>query len=112
MQSFQQKRKNKAIFPYIKLDKKDVEDFVKERNIKLHPLYYDNKGNFISERRLGCMCCPLASKKNRILEFMKYPNMIKYYINNGQKYLDKHPKSKINEYFNDVYEWFFFFIAL
>lgn len=34
--------------------------------------------------------------------------MIKYYINNGQKYLDKHPKSKINEYFKDAYEWFFF----
>lgn len=105
---FNKKEKTRQYFPILNWTKKDVEDFVKERNIKLHPLYYDNKGNFISERRLGCMCCPLASKKNRILEFMKYPNMIKYYINNGQKYLDKHPKSKINEYFNDAYEWLFF----
>lgn len=105
---FSPKEKTKQYFPILYWTKKDIEDFVKERNIKLHPLYYDDKGNFISERRLGCMGCPLASKKNRILWFMKYPNMIKLYINNGQKYLDKHPKSKINEYFKDAYEWFFF----
>lgn len=73
---FNKREKQKQYFPILNWTKKDIEDFVKERNIKLHPLYYDNKGNFISERRLGCMCCPLASKKQRILEFMKYPNMV------------------------------------
>lgn len=48
---FDKKEKTNQYFPILNWTKKDIEDFVKERNIKLHPLYYDNKGNFISEGR-------------------------------------------------------------
>lgn len=105
---YNKNEKVRLYFPILNWTKKDIEDFVKIRNIKLHHLYYDKDGVFHSERRLGCMCCPLASRKNRISDFMKYPNMLKYYINNGQKYLMNHPNSKIYEYFKNSYEWLFF----
>ena len=62
-------------------------ELVKMSGIKCHPLYYDEDGVFHPEMRLGCMCCPLASRKNRIGEFRKYPNMVKAYIRAENKYL-------------------------
>lgn len=84
----------------------DVSEFIVERGIKCHPMYYDGDGMFHPERRLGCMCCPLASRKHRIDEFRQYPNMVKAYIRAEQKYLLNHPNTPIREYVKDVYEWF------
>ena len=66
--------------PILEWSDKDVETFIKERNIKCHPMYYDMSGVFHVETRLGCMCCPIASKKKRIEEFLKRPKMVKMYI--------------------------------
>jgi 3'-phosphoadenosine 5'-phosphosulfate sulfotransferase (PAPS reductase)/FAD synthetase len=60
-----------------------VAEFVAERNIQCHALYYDEQGIFHPERRLGCMCCPLTSRNKRIEEFRKHPNMVKLYIRGG-----------------------------
>ena len=46
------------------------------------------------------MCCPLANRKLRIKEFEKYPNMVKFYINGGDRYREHH------QMFKDIYEWF------
>lgn len=61
----------------------DVAEFVAERGIKCHPLYYDDAGAFHVERRLGCLCCPLMSQRKRIEEFKKWPKMLNYYIRGG-----------------------------
>ena len=84
----------------------DITEFAKLRNIKFHPLYYDEQGVFHPERRLGCMCCPLATRKHRIEEFKHRPNMVKAYIRAEKKYLQKHPNTPIMKYVKDVYEWF------
>ena len=52
-----------AIYPILDWTDRDVEQFITERGIKVHPYYYDEKGHFHVERRLGCMCCPLAYYK-------------------------------------------------
>lgn len=73
----------------------DVVEFARDRNLKFAPVYYDENGVFHPERRLGCMCCPLASKKQRIEQFRRYPGMIKLYLKALQKYIDSHPNSKV-----------------
>lgn len=93
-------------YPLLDWTVDDVSEFIAERGIKCHPLYYDEDGVFRPERRLGCMCCPLASRKHRIGGFRKYPNMVKAYIRAENKYLLNHPKSPMLGYVKDVYEWF------
>ena len=93
-------------FPILEWTDEDIKEFVDLYRVKCHPLYYDEKGVFHPERRLGCMCCPLASRKKRIKEFMKYPRMVKFYISNGDKYLENHRESKTSKRFESVYEWF------
>jgi phosphoadenosine phosphosulfate reductase len=92
--------------PLLDFTAKDIADFIMERGIKCHPLYYDEDGTFHVERRLGCMGCPLASKKQRMAEFKAHPQMAKYYIKGAQRFLDTHPDSKVHGYFKDACEWF------
>lgn len=84
----------------------DVEAFIVERGIKCHSLYYDENGTFHVERRLGCMGCPLASKKMRLEEFKAHPQIAKFYIKGAQRFLDTHLDSKMHHQFKDAYEWF------
>lgn len=85
-------------FPILDWTLQDIVDYAKDRNLTFAPVYYDANGVFHPERRLGCMCCPLASKKHRIEEFKKHPAMVKLYIRGIQKYIESHPKSKISKY--------------
>lgn len=105
---YNKNEKTRQYFPILDWTGEDIEKFIKMRQIKCHPLYYDENGQFHVERRLGCIGCPMQSKKRRIEEFTMYPRMVKFYITNAQKYLDTHPNSKINSYFNDACEWFTF----
>lgn len=97
--------KVEVFMPILEWTESDIKTFVDYYNIKCHPLYYDEKGEFHPERRLGCMCCPLSSREKRIEEFRKRPTMLRFYINNAQKYLSSHLNSKPAKYFNNAYEW-------
>jgi len=94
--------------PLLEWTAADVEEFITERGIKCHPLYYDEQGRFHVERRLGCIGCPLAYYKHRIEEFKRYPGMVRLYIKAAQKFLDNHPDSSMFTYLNDAVEWFVF----
>lgn len=102
------KEKCRQYLPILDWTENDVAEFIKLRSIKCHPLYYDNKGNFHVERRLGCMGCPLASRRKRILNFKEHPNMIKMYCRQGEIYRKNHPDSPNNRMFNTVYDWLVF----
>lgn len=97
--------KSRQYFPILDWTDGDVAEFLQERRIKCHPLYYDESGNFHSERRLGCMCCPLQSKLKRIASFKEYPQMLRFYVRAAEKYLQTHPNSKIGKIFNNPYDW-------
>lgn len=94
--------------PLLEWTAADVSEFLTERGVKCHSLYYDKNGAFHVERRLGCIGCPLASKKQRLEEFTRYPKMVRFYIKETQVFLDNHPTSKIHSYFKNAYEWFVF----
>ena len=84
-----------AIYPILDWTTQDVADFLQDRGIKCAPVYYDKHGVFHPEMRLGCMCCPMASRKKRIEQFKQYKGMVKFYIRAQQKFIDSHPNSKL-----------------
>ena len=95
-----------AIYPILDWTDADELEFIKERGIKLHPLYYREDGSIDITRRLGCMCCPLKYHKKRLQQFKQYPGMIKAYLRCGNKFLKSHPESKTAKRYSDVYEYF------
>ena len=92
-----------AFYPILDWTDQDVVDFIIDRNIKLHPLYYRADGSIDPKRRLGCMCCPLAGLRIRIDYFKRYPNMVKAYIRAAQRYRDMHPDAKTVKAYDKVY---------
>lgn len=106
---YQNKDEVEQYLPILNWTNQDVADFIEERGIKCHPLYYDENGRFDVTKRLGCMCCPLASKRKRIIEFQKHPIMVRQYIRNASYYFDNHYKNENRQgqkLFDDVFQWF------
>lgn len=97
-----------AIYPILEWSDKDVAEFIKERGIKCHPLYYDEQGNFHVERRLGCVGCPLMSKKKRKQHFKDNKGMLKAWLLWGGRSLMRRKLKNKNLFFDDVYELFTF----
>lgn len=87
-----------VFLPILEWTNEDVSQFITERGIKCHPLYYDEQGNFHVERRLGCIGCPLASQKNRRISFAAYPKFLRLWIKSQQSYIDSHSGSKSTKY--------------
>ena len=99
------KEKVKVYLPILEWTDQDVEEFIKERNIKCHPLYYRG-GQFDVTKRLGCVGCPLQSRKKRIQEFKDNPKMLKAWIRAGQKRYtsEAYQDRKANFKFKDAFE--------
>ena len=99
------KEKVKVYLPVLEWTDDDVAEFIKERNIKCHPLYYKD-GQFDVTQRLGCVGCPLTSKKKRIQEFKENPQMLKAWIRAGQKYFtsEKYQEGKAYFRFKDAFQ--------
>ena len=99
------KEKVKVYLPILEWTDQDVAEFIKERNIKCHPLYYSG-GQFDVTKRLGCMGCPLASRKKRIQFFKENPKWLKAWIRAGQKRYtsEAYQNGKANFKFKDAFE--------
>ena len=95
-----------AIYPILDWSDEDELEFIKNRGIRLHPLYYLEDGSIDLAKRVGCMCCPLAYYKKRLQQFKQWPGMVKAYLRCGNEYLKSHPESKLAKQYSDVYEYF------
>lgn len=91
------------IFPILDWSNDDVKNYILDRGIKCHPLYYDEKGEFRVERRLGCIGCPLAYKAKD--EFKRYPKFVKAYIDAVRMFLDA--KRDRHGKYRDEYTYFY-----
>lgn len=102
---YSSKVKAKIYLPILEWTDEDVAEFIKERNIKCHPLYYRG-GQFDVTQRLGCMGCPLASRKKRIQFFKENPKWLKAWIRAGQKRYtsEKYQNGKAKHKFKDAFE--------
>lgn len=95
-----------AYYPILNWTAADVEQFIADRKIQCHPLYYDENGSFHVERRLGCIGCPLKSD-NGLADFKRYPLMAKAWIEAVKVYLDEHPNCSAKNKFGDAYNIFY-----
>lgn len=92
------KGKVRQYLPLLNWTDNDISDFIADRNIKCHPLYYDEQGNFHVERRLGCIGCPLSSKQKD--DFKKYPKLLKQIVKAMQTCINEHPHRSVCKNFN------------
>lgn len=81
----------------------DVWQFIKDRQIEVNPLYS------MGFRRVGCILCPLCSRKEKYKEIELFPTYKQAYINAFQKMLDDERFNNEN-YKNwkngeDVFNW-------
>lgn len=90
---YDKKHKSRVYMPILYWDDEDIAEFVEDRNIKCHALYYEG-GTFDATKRLGCIGCPLQSRKNRIRQFEQNPKYVKLYIKNAQVWYDAHTENE------------------
>ena len=104
------KRKNirvQQILPILDWSNEEELEFISERNIRLHPLYYREDGSVDISQRLGCMCCPLKSPKKRLEDFEKYPRMLRQYVRSAAEFLRTHPNSSVHKWAQSAHEYVF-----
>ena len=94
-----------VFLPILDWTDQDVEEFIKERGRKCHPMYYDEQGNFHVERRLGCIGCPLVADRG-LADFKANPRFLKAYLRAGKKWWDSHPNVASVRNFRTVYDLF------
>lgn len=81
--------KARQYLPILEWTNDDVKEFIDRRNIKCAPVYYDENGVFDVNRRLGCIGCPLASRKKRREAYLENPKMLLAQVKALQDYYDK-----------------------
>ena len=89
-----------AVYPILEWRNDDVRDFIRDRGITLAPVYYDENGDLHVERRLGCIGCPLKSRKKRLQDLQQYPSIVRAYARALGKYRQTHDC----KLFRDEYE--------
>lgn len=83
--------KARVFLPILEWTDKDVAEFIADRKIQCHPLYYDENGKFHVERRLGCLGCPMASD-NGLSDFKQFPKLAKAWLRGGATLSSHAPK--------------------
>lgn len=94
-----------VFFPILNWTDADVAEFIRQRGIKCHPLYYDTDGSFNPKRRLGCMGCPQKSDRG-LGEFKANPRLVRFWLRNGKIWWNTHKLYKTKKKFKSHYEVF------
>ena len=95
-----------VVNPIIDWEDSDVWNYAQEQNICLNCLYEEG------QHRVGCIGCPMAVRKNREKEFIRWPAYKKNYILAFEKMLQvREQKGKMNGNWKmgttgiDVFNW-------
>lgn len=108
-------KKVRQYLPILEWSNDDVKEFIEQRKIKCAPIYYDKDGNFDVNRRLGCIGCPLASRKNRITDYKENPKMLLAQVKALQDYFDKRIAAGFSSQSIETFggnAWAFFYATL
>lgn len=89
------------IYPILSWSNEDLLQFINDRKITLHPLYYKQDGTVDVTRRLGCIGCPLQSTKKKEQEFRQHPRMVKLWLKAERIFFDTHKNSKARQNCNN-----------
>ena len=108
--TYPHKEKVRIYLPILEWTNEDIERFIKERDIKCAPEYYDEEGCLHIERRLGCICCPLQSRNKLIAEYMRYPKFMLAEIRELASFQKNKPKSTSATRFKTPWNHMFYHI--
>lgn len=93
------------LLPIVFWSDEEIREYIVEAGITCHPLYYDEKGVFHAERRLGCMGCPLPWDRSKD-DFFKYPKLVRLWCRNLNIFRETHPNSAACVLFSNAYDQF------
>lgn len=102
---YSNKERVEQFFPILEWTNEDICEFVNYYGIECHSLYYKN-GIFDSNKRLGCMGCPLKHDRG-LSDFKSYPLLVKQWIKHGNIWFDTHTHTHSRTKFQNVYNLFF-----
>lgn len=97
-----QLRAKRIVNPIVDWAEKDVWDFLNDSKVPVNPLYTEG---FC---RVGCVGCPMAGKRGREREFLRWPKYKKMYINAFNKMLElREERGRKTSWLNgqDVFNW-------
>lgn len=89
-------------YPIYNWENKDVENFIKQEEIKLADCYYDDSGSIDFSRRLGCLACPLKSDRG-LADFKKNKRFLIAYLKHFKRYVEKHPLKNFENFYEAFY---------
>lgn len=93
------------VLPILNWSNEDVERYIRERGIKLHPSYYDENGELVVGNRLGCVTCPLQGD-NGLSDFKQRPMLVRTTMTYLSAWWEEHPNTKSHEKFSSPFELF------
>lgn len=91
---------NTTLNPIANWSENDVWDFLKYYKVKTNPLYD------CGFKRVGCIGCPLASRKRRYTEFRLYPEFKEYYIRAFDEMVKNNERDGKRNAYNTGEQWF------
>lgn len=91
---YSKKEKTHVWLPILEWTQDDIKEFVEQEGVKCHSLYYDDNGVFHPERRLGCIGCPLASRRLRLEQLKEYPLFVREYVKRTKIYRESQIEKK------------------
>ena len=94
--------KVRQYMPILDWTNEDVAQFVRERELRCHPHYYDEKGNFCVDRRVGCIGCPMATG-NGVSELKMYPTVFRARAKAFFRYVEAHPLKQFPSPYHALY---------
>ena len=97
----------RVVNPIVDWQTADIWDYVGAEKISMNPLYCEGF------HRVGCVGCPMATAKTRILEFARYPKIKAAYIRAFDRMLDERrrrgkmggPIFRMGDTGVDVFHW-------
>lgn len=107
--------KVRQYLPILEWTNDDVKEFIERRKIKCAPVYYDENGEFDVNRRLGCVGCPIASRKKRREAYLENPKMLLAQVKALQDCYDKRVASGVASATIETCSrnaWVFFYASL
>ncbi len=74
------------LHPVFKWSTDEVWQYIDERHLPHNPLYYSNYER-VKKRRIGCLLCPNASKRECLRQMKLYPGFVKLYQIAADRYV-------------------------
>ena len=86
------------VLPLVMWTNNDLQNFVEQESLQLHPHYYVN-GRLDITRRVGCIGCPLQGDRGRA-DYLEFPRFLRLLVKAYAKYVSTH--KAVNGVYEDV----------